>query len=545
VEIQVFSSQGGFDSPDVPVPLRFDGRQVAPAQRKRLPLIRGRNLRVGSCASAPQNIVIGKMKNPRDRKFMELAIKEMLKSRGEHSTKVDPLVGAVLVGSRGRILGTAHRGNLRNGEHAEFTLLDKKLIGTDVAGSTLYVTLEPCTTRNPPKKPCAERVAAARVRRVVIGMLDPNPQIQGRGITYLQEKKVEVAFFHTDLAAKIREENKDFIETFSHAPAPIESKVAFAGPSSVESELVESASFIDLSKEALRAYLEARKRRMKIPSAELMGFLCKNGFLRGPSGQKKCPTAAGILLFGKNPEDFFVQSKVMLEAHSGSEVETQTITGPLTLMPLQIEGFFRKNLKTFTRIEGFKRVETLEVPLEALREAIMNALAHRDYRGGARVMVKIFDDKIVIRSPGLPLAPISLETIRKYDAPAWSRNPRIASAFADLNLMEERGWGLKKMRDLTIQIGLPAPRFDYDDGAFVVTFYRAKQESSSKRENLSKTLKSILNFAKRKKGRITNVAVAKTLKLNERTARHHLQHLEKLGLLEKRGSTRSVFYVLK
>ena len=160
-------------------------------------------------------------------------------------------------------------------------------------------------------------------------------------------------------------------------------------------------------------------------------------------------------------------------------------------------------------------------------------------------MVKIFDDKIVIRSPGLPLAPISLETIRKYDAPAWSRNPRIASAFADLNLMEERGWGLKKMRDLTIQIGLPAPRFDYDDGAFVVTFYRAKQESSSKRENLSKTLKSILNFAKRKKGRITNVAVAKTLKLNERTARHHLQHLEKLGLLEKRGSTRSVFYVLK
>ena len=92
------------------------------------------------------------MKNPRDRKFMERAIKEMLKSRGEHSTKVDPLVGAVLGSSKGRIMGTAHRGNLRSGEHAEFTLLDKKLIGTDVAGATLYVTLEPCTTRNSPKK---------------------------------------------------------------------------------------------------------------------------------------------------------------------------------------------------------------------------------------------------------------------------------------------------------------------------------------------------------------------------------------------------------
>ena len=321
--------------------------------------------------------------------------------------------------------------------------------------------------------------------------------------------------------------------------------VEFAGPSSVEAELVDSASFIDFSKEALRAYLEARKRRVKISSAELTEFLYKNGFLGKPSGQKQCPTTAGMLLFGKNPEDFLVQSKIMLEAHSGSEVETQTITGPLTLMPPQIEEFFRKHLKTFTRIEGFKRIETLEVPLEALREAIMNALVHRDYRAGARVMVKIFDDTIVIRSPGLPLAPISLEKIRNYNAPSFSRNPRIATAFAELKLMEERGWGLRKMHDLTTRVGLPAPRFDYDDGAFVVTFHRAKQESTSKWENLSKTLKSILNFAKRKKGRITNAAVVKTLKLNERTARHHLQQLEKLGLLEKRGSTRSVFYVLK
>ena len=195
--------------------------------------------------------------------------------------------------------------------------------------------------------------------------------------------------------------------------------------------------------------------------------------------------------------------------------------------------------------ELYKRGRDSSIPLEALREAIMNALVHRDYRAGARVMVKIFDDTIVIRSPGLPLAPISLEKIRNYNAPSFSRNPRIATAFAELKLMEERGWGLRKMHDLTTRVGLPAPRFDYDDGAFVVTFHRAKQESTSKWENLSKTLKSILNFAKRKKGRITNAAVAKTLKLNERTARHHLQQLEKLGLLEKRGSTRSVFYVLK
>src|SRR5580700_8003167 len=84
-----------------------------------------------------------------------------------------PKVGAVLVND-GKELGRAHRGELALGDHAEFGLLEKKLAHDEVAGGTLYTTLEPCTVRNPKKIPCAERIASRRLARVVIGMLDPD-----------------------------------------------------------------------------------------------------------------------------------------------------------------------------------------------------------------------------------------------------------------------------------------------------------------------------------------------------------------------------------
>src|SRR5207302_724837 len=116
------------------------------------------------------------------------------------------------------------------------------------------------------------------------------------------------------------------------------------------------------------------------------------------------------------------------------------------------------------------------------------------------------------------------------------------SAFADLHLMEERGWGLKKMHDLTVQAGLPAPQFDYEDGAFVVTFYRVKSPPvRSQEENLPEMLRSILKLARSRKGRITSSVVARALRTKERTVRYHLRKLENLGFLQKQGSIRSVF----
>jgi pyrimidine deaminase RibD-like protein len=150
----------------------------------------------------------------RDLKFMRAAILEAAKSHGEDN-RTHPKVGVVVV-KDDVIISKGFRGepikkNRGTGRHAEYVAMEEKLSSQSIVGATVYTTLEPCTNRRHPKVPCAERLIERHVERVVIGMLDPNQNICGRGIRRLRDANIATDLFPNDLMAEVEALNRDFI----------------------------------------------------------------------------------------------------------------------------------------------------------------------------------------------------------------------------------------------------------------------------------------------------------------------------------------------
>jgi pyrimidine deaminase RibD-like protein len=145
--------------------------------------------------------------------FMQDAIAAMNKSVHEDQ-KPRPRVGVVV--ARGdKHLGVGWRGQNEPGEHAEFGLLNHELVNKNLKGAVLYTTLEPCTVREShPKLACAEWIISRGITEVVIGVLDPNPKICGRGFWMLREAGIRVHFFPPSLMKEIELTNRDFFDAW-------------------------------------------------------------------------------------------------------------------------------------------------------------------------------------------------------------------------------------------------------------------------------------------------------------------------------------------
>ncbi|MDP2209234.1 MAG: ATP-binding protein [Bacteroidota bacterium] len=163
------------------------------------------------------------------------------------------------------------------------------------------------------------------------------------------------------------------------------------------------------------------------------------------------PTGAGYLLFGKNPRAKFKQA--VLKAHvdyGNSKIEPKDFDQPLVLVPDLVEEWLKKTLSLSKDTSSFKRKDVPDFPIAVLREAVINALMHRDYTiEGAKSTLEIDNEKIIVKSPGAPLPSISLEQLNTFNAPSISRNPILTYVFNLMNYMEETGFGMRTFKEMT------------------------------------------------------------------------------------------------
>lgn len=148
----------------------------------------------------------------RDVDFMTLAL-EQARACVSEDGRNSPRVGALVVRDNA-LLACGYRGELKAGEHAEYTVFERKLRDVNLSGATLYTTLEPCTKRGLGKTACLERVLARGLGRVVIGTLDPNPSIKGEGVMRLREAGIAVQLTTPSIMAEIERLNTSFSDQY-------------------------------------------------------------------------------------------------------------------------------------------------------------------------------------------------------------------------------------------------------------------------------------------------------------------------------------------
>ena len=232
-------------------------------------------------------------------------------------------------------------------------------------------------------------------------------------------------------------------------------------------------------------------------------------------------------------------------------------------MPVAIEkaiAFVERNTRHPMRIIGLNRVRLDEYPSEALREALVNAVAHRDYEDGSRkIMLEVFSDRVVISSPGLPPPPITLQKLRSRKYRPCSRNPILAQCLSFFHRIEERGSGFRRMHDKMIDHGLDQTRLATDTGYFQIIFSgpgddlkRLRVPPARAGEIVPPSVEQQLNERQRKivaeilkEGFVTSGWCRKNFPVVYDTIRRDLLGLLELNVIEQTGKGRSTRYVLK
>ncbi|RJQ48926.1 MAG: DUF4062 domain-containing protein [Nitrospiraceae bacterium] len=263
------------------------------------------------------------------------------------------------------------------------------------------------------------------------------------------------------------------------------------------------------------------------------------------------PTNAAILLFGRDPQRFFPSSEVRCMHFHGTEIQRpvpfyRIFKGTLFgQVDMAVDFVMSKlNRSVGTRTESSQAPVRYEIPSDVIREAIVNAIAHREYTSAGAVQVSVFADRVEVWNPGTLTPPLTPESLRQPHG-SIARNPRICEALFLTRYIEKYGTGTLLMIRESLAHALPEPDFVQRGGEFTSTVWRdwltnkvlAKLDLNDRQKQAVQIVKT--------SGRISNLDYQKACSVSKPTSSRDLEDMVRKGVLSKVGTTgKGTYYII-
>lgn len=303
--------------------------------------------------------------------------------------------------------------------------------------------------------------------------------------------------------------------------------------------IIDSATLQDIDKDAITSFLKASIKSGRIyknADKDDLLTLLQNLDLITPEGRLRTAT---VLLFGKRPQRYFIHSYFKIGKFGISDADLKfqdTIEGNIFEMVDKVIQLLKdRYLISPVTYEGIQRIEKLEYPEAALREAILNAIVHKDYTD-TTIQLSVYDNKLMLWNPGKLPVDIPLEILTKKH-PSRPRNKHIAEAFFRAGYIESWGRGIEKILAAFRETGLPEPVFEELWDGVMVTFLKDiyTEEYLRKFDINKRQVKAILYLNEH--GELTNAIYQTINEISKPVATRDLTDLLDRGLISKIGST--------
>ena len=319
-----------------------------------------------------------------------------------------------------------------------------------------------------------------------------------------------------------------------------------------ETEAVPGATIDDFSRAMIDEYVEKHAERSKRPfTGDIKDLLLEIGAITAEGK----PTVCGLLLLSEYPQQWLPQSGVVFAKFVGTTPRGESglagysrreeLTGPLPRLIETTWNLVWSEMAISAVVKGLEREETFEYPQFAVREALVNAICHRDYRlRGRRIEVRMFSDRLEVISPGGLPGFITVENIKDEH---FSRNPRLVGGLFQWGYIEELGLGIDRMLEVMEQAGHAPPRFDARPYSFAIALHneRATPKLPEWTRDTNHRQARALQYI-RENGAITNREFRSLVQtVSAETLRLDLANLVEKGILIRAGAKKGTYYVLK